>query len=160
MDHWWWRLLSRYSEHMRGAARKHLCKKVADFYAATSWSEDGWQGTRRRQSQDSREDLSITSLASCMSSDQRAGKSPSSLELEVATSIFVLSWGRGVVIELKFSDKLEHIERDASNALKQIVDQNYQNQEGLLNIRNLQEYGIASYHLASFIRGRYLELDT
>ena len=57
------------------------------------------------------------------------------------------------MIELKFSDKLEHIERDASNALKQIVDQNYQNQEGLLNIRNLREYSIASYHLASFIRG-------
>ena len=63
------------------------------------------------------------------------------------------------MIELKFSDRPEHIERDASNALKQIVDQNYQNQEGLLNIRNLREYGIASYHLASFVGGRYLELD-
>ena len=94
-----------------------------------------------------------------MSSDQRAGKSPSSLELEVATSIFVLSRGRGVVVELKFSDKPEHMERDASNALKQIVDQNYRNQEGLPNIRNLREYGIASYHLASFVGGRYLELD-
>ena len=40
------------------------------------------------------------------------------------------------MIELKSSDKPEHIERDASNALKQIVDQNYRNQEGLPNIRN------------------------
>ena len=63
------------------------------------------------------------------------------------------------MVELKFSDKPEHIERDAINALKQIVDQNYRNQEGLPNIRNLREYGITSYHLASFVRGRYLELD-
>ena len=64
-----------------------------------------------------------------------------------------------MVIELKSSDKPEHIERDASNALKQIVDQNYRNQEGLPNIRNFREYGIASYHLASFVEGRYLEND-
>ena len=57
------------------------------------------------------------------------------------------------MVELKFSDKPEHIERDASNVLKQIVDQNYRNQEGLPNIHNLQEYGIASYHLASFVGG-------
>ena len=63
------------------------------------------------------------------------------------------------MIELKSSDKPEHIEKDASNALKQMVDQNYRNQEGLPNIRNFREYGITSYHLASFVEGRYLEND-
>jgi len=67
--------------------------------------------------------------------------------------------GRAVLIELKSSEKLEHIERDASKALEQIVDKNYRNQEGLPNIRILREYGIASYHLASCVKGRYLELD-
>jgi hypothetical protein len=33
--------------------------------------------------------------------------------------------GRAVLIELKSSDKLEYIERDASKALKQIIDKNY-----------------------------------
>jgi hypothetical protein len=68
--------------------------------------------------------------------------------------------GHAVLIELKSSKKPEHIERDASKALKQIIDQNYRNQEGLPNIRILREYGIASYHLASCVKGRYLELDT
>ena len=67
--------------------------------------------------------------------------------------------GRAVLIELKSSDKLEHIEQDASKALKQIVDKNYRNQEGLPNIRILREYGIASYHLVSHVKGRYVELD-
>jgi hypothetical protein len=67
--------------------------------------------------------------------------------------------GRAVLIELKSSEKPEHIEGDASKALKQIVDKNYRNQEGLPNIRILREYGIASYHLASCVKGRYLELD-
>jgi hypothetical protein len=67
--------------------------------------------------------------------------------------------GRAVLIELKSSEKLEHIERDASKALEQIVDKNYRNQEGLPNICILREYGIASYHLASCVKGRYLELD-
>jgi len=67
--------------------------------------------------------------------------------------------GSAVLIELKSSDKLEHIEMDASKALKQIVDQNYRNQEGLPNICILREYGIASYHLASCVEGRYLELN-
>lgn len=68
--------------------------------------------------------------------------------------------GRAVLIELKSSDKPEHIEKDANKALEQIVDKNYRNQEGLPNIRILREYGIASYHLASCVKGRYLELDT
>jgi len=67
--------------------------------------------------------------------------------------------GRAVLIELKSSDKPEHIEKDANKALEQIVDKNYRNQEGLPNIRILREYGIASYHLASCVKGRYLELD-
>ena len=60
--------------------------------------------------------------------------------------------GCAVLIGLKSSDKLEHIEKDASKALKQIVDMNYRNQEGLPNIRILREYGIASYHLASCVK--------
>jgi len=67
--------------------------------------------------------------------------------------------GRAVLIELKSSEKPEHIERDARKALDQIVDKNYRNQEGLLNIGILREYGIASHHLASLVKGRYLELD-
>jgi hypothetical protein len=68
--------------------------------------------------------------------------------------------GSAVLIELKSSKKPKYIERDASKALKQIVDRNYRNQEGLANIHILREYGIASYHLASCVEGRYLELDT
>ena len=67
--------------------------------------------------------------------------------------------GRAVLIELKSSSEPEHIERDAHKALEQIVDKNYRNQEGLLNIRILREYGIASYYLDSCVKGRYLELD-
>jgi hypothetical protein len=67
--------------------------------------------------------------------------------------------GRAVLIQLKSSSKPEHIERDANKALEQIVDKNYRNQEGLPNIRILREYGIASYHLDSCVKGRYLELD-
>jgi len=67
--------------------------------------------------------------------------------------------GRAVLIQLKSSDKPEHIKKDASKALKRIVDMNYRNQEGLPNIRILREYGIASYHLSSCVKGRYLELD-
>ena len=46
-----------------------------------------------------------------------------------------------------------YIERDAGKVLRQIVDKNYQSQEGLPNIHTLQEYGIASYHLASCVKG-------
>jgi hypothetical protein len=67
--------------------------------------------------------------------------------------------GIAVLIELKSSEKPEHMERDADKALKQIVDKNYRNREGPPNIRVLREYGIASYHLASCVKGRYLELD-
>jgi Protein of unknown function (DUF1703). len=63
-----------------------------------------------------------------------------------------------VLIELKSSEKPEHIERDANNELKQIMDKNYRNQ-GLPNIRSLREYGIAGYHVASCVKGQYLELD-
>jgi PD-(D/E)XK nuclease superfamily len=67
--------------------------------------------------------------------------------------------GSAVLIELKSSKKLEHIERDAGRVLQQIIDKNYQNQVGLPNIHILWEYGIASYHLASCVKGQYLELD-
>ena len=67
--------------------------------------------------------------------------------------------GSAVLIELKSSEKPEHMARDAGKALEQIVDKNYRSQEGLPNIRILREYGIASHHLASCVKGRYLELD-
>jgi hypothetical protein len=64
-----------------------------------------------------------------------------------------------VLIELKSSEKEEHIERDAGKALQQIVDQNYLNREDLRRASELREYGIANYHLKSCVKGRYLELN-
>jgi hypothetical protein len=64
-----------------------------------------------------------------------------------------------VLIELKSSEKRENIERDAGKALEQIIKRNYRNQRALLNVRFLREYGIASYHLDSCVKGRYLEVD-
>ena len=64
-----------------------------------------------------------------------------------------------VLIELRSSEKRENMERDANKALNQIVEKNYRNPEGLLNIRTLREYGIASFRLDSYVKGRYLELD-
>ncbi len=64
-----------------------------------------------------------------------------------------------VLIELKSSEKKEDMERDANKALEQIEEKNYRNSEGLLNIHILREYGIAGFHLGSYVEGRYLELD-
>jgi hypothetical protein len=64
-----------------------------------------------------------------------------------------------VLIELKSSEKWENMERDANKGLNQIVEKNYRNPEGLLNICTLREYGIAGFHLDSYVKGRYLELD-
>ena len=64
-----------------------------------------------------------------------------------------------VLIELKSSEKQGDMERDANKALKQIEEKNYRNPEGLPNIRSLREYGIACFHLSSYVKGRYLELD-
>ena len=64
-----------------------------------------------------------------------------------------------VLIELKSSEKRKNMERDANKALDQIVEKNYRNPEGLLNICTLREYGIAGFHLDSYVKGRYLELD-
>jgi hypothetical protein len=47
----------------------------------------------------------------------------------------------------------------ADKALQQIIDKNYRNREGLSSILILREYGIASYHLMSFAKGRYLKLN-
>ena len=54
-----------------------------------------------------------------------------------------------VLIELKSSEKPDHVQKDAKAALKQIEEKNYRNIEGLQGMRILREYGI-----------RYLELDT
>ena len=62
-------------------------------------------------------------------------------------------------MELKSSEKQGDMERDANKALKQIEENNYRNSEGLPNIRTLREYGIASFHLSSYVKGQYLELD-
>lgn len=68
--------------------------------------------------------------------------------------------GIAVLIELKSSEKQGDVERDANKALEQIVNKNYRNPVGLPNIRTLREYGIAGFHLSSYVRGRYLELDS
>jgi len=64
-----------------------------------------------------------------------------------------------VIIEIKSSETEGQIEKDADKALQQIIDKNYRNREGLSGIRILREYGIASYRLMSFAKGRYLELN-
>ena len=64
-----------------------------------------------------------------------------------------------VLIELRSSEKQGDMERDAHTALKQIEEKNYRNSEGLPNICTLRGYGIASFHLNSYVKGRYLELD-
>ena len=64
-----------------------------------------------------------------------------------------------VLMELKSSEKEGDMERDANRVLKQIEEKNYRNLEGLLNIRTLREYGIAGFHLSSYVKGRYLELN-
>jgi PD-(D/E)XK nuclease superfamily len=63
-----------------------------------------------------------------------------------------------VLIELKSSEKQGDMERDANKALKQI-EENYRTLEGLPNMHTLREYGIAGFHLSSYVKGRYLELD-
>jgi len=64
-----------------------------------------------------------------------------------------------VLIELKSSEKPEHVKKDAKVALKQIEERNYQNIESLQGVCIVREYGIACYHLKSHVEGRYLELD-
>jgi len=64
-----------------------------------------------------------------------------------------------VLIELKSSATEEDMERDANKALKQIEKMNYRNSEGLPNIHTLREYGIACFHLSSYVEGQYLKLD-
>jgi hypothetical protein len=64
-----------------------------------------------------------------------------------------------VLIELKSSEKQGDMEMDAKKALKQIVEMNYRNPEGLPDIHTLREYGIAGFDLSSYVEGRYLELD-
>ncbi len=65
---------------------------------------------------------------------------------------------KAVLINVKSSNKQEDMKRDTNRALKQIVDKNYRNPEGLQNICFLREYGIV--HLRSYVKGRYLELNT
>ena len=67
---------------------------------------------------------------------------------------------KAVLIEVKSSEKQEDMERDANRALERIVKKNCRNLEGLRNICTLREYGIATFHLNSYVKGRYLEFDT
>ena len=60
---------------------------------------------------------------------------------------------------IESSNKQEDIERDSVVALDQIERKNYRNPYSLPSIRYLREYGIASYHLESCVKGRYLEFD-
>jgi hypothetical protein len=57
-----------------------------------------------------------------------------------------------VLIVLKSSKKQGDMERDANKALKQIEEKNYRNSEALLNICTLWEYGIAGFHLSSYVK--------
>ena len=67
---------------------------------------------------------------------------------------------KAALIELKSSEKQGDMESDANRALEQIADNNYRNPEGLGNVCTLREYGIAGSHLSSYVKGRYLELNT
>ena len=58
-----------------------------------------------------------------------------------------------VLIELKSREKRGDMGRDANKTLKQIEEKNYRNSEGLPNIRTLREYGIACFHLSSYVEG-------
>jgi len=62
-----------------------------------------------------------------------------------------------VLIELKSSEAPNSLEKDADRALQQIITKNYRNIDQLHGIRHIREYGIASYHLESLVKGRYLE---
>jgi PD-(D/E)XK nuclease superfamily len=67
---------------------------------------------------------------------------------------------KAVLIELKSSEKEGDIQRDANKALEQILHKNHRNPEGLPKNFTLREYGIAAFHLSSYVKGRYLELNT
>ena len=124
-----------------------------------SWSEDSRQGTRHRQSQNSREHLSrLLPWHHAFPPTEGLGSLHAGSGY-IDTHLISKKKGSAVLIELKSSETPEHIGRDASKAPKQIIDKNYRNQEGLPNIRILREYGIGIYHLASCVKGRYLELD-
>jgi hypothetical protein len=58
-----------------------------------------------------------------------------------------------VLIELKSSLKQADLKKDAKKALKQIEAKNYRNTAGLRHMRTLREYGIASFHLSSYVIG-------
>jgi len=67
---------------------------------------------------------------------------------------------KGVLIELKSSEKEGDLEGDANRALEQIAKKNYRNLESLRNILFLREYGIAGFHLSSCVKGRHLEFNS
>ena len=63
-----------------------------------------------------------------------------------------------VLIELDSSEKQKQgdMEWDADRALKQIEEKNLRNSEGLQNIHSLREYGIAGFHLSSYVKRQYM----
>jgi|ERR1700722_8494276 len=61
-----------------------------------------------------------------------------------------------VVIELKSSETEQQLERDADAALDQIIANNYRNRYSHLGVDCIREYGIASFHLQSVVKARYL----
>ncbi|KAK2467448.1 hypothetical protein APHAL10511_000303 [Amanita phalloides] len=65
-----------------------------------------------------------------------------------------------VLIELKSSKDKQGMEKDSLAALDQILMNNYRNPVGLPEVHIIREYGIATYHLESCVKGRYLELDS
>ena len=63
-----------------------------------------------------------------------------------------------MLIKVKSSKKQKDLERDANAALKQIIEKDYRNPDGLPNIHTLREYMVAGFHLSSYVKVRCLEL--
>ncbi|KAH9986084.1 hypothetical protein BJV74DRAFT_951985 [Russula compacta] len=107
-----------------------------------------------------RDFILFTCFASCIPSLTTTGMSNLKLKpVRAYIDIRLTKGDKAVLIELRFSSKVEDLEADADRALKQIVDTSYRNRHGLEDSRTLREYGIACFHLDSFVKGRYLELS-
>ena len=54
--------------------------------------------------------------------------------------------GRAFVLEVKVSDSVDNLEKDAKKALKQIYDKNYMEELRTEGYRRIGCYGIAFFH--------------
>ena len=62
-----------------------------------------------------------------------------------------------VIIELKSCNDAKSLEKKAQEALDQIEEKNYHNPEQFPGIVHMREYGMASCHMESVVKGRYLK---